>query len=460
MEIKKQTFFVENLGCAKNQVDAEVMIAALEARGWRCVDEPGEAGVVLVNTCGFVKDAKEESIKVSLEFLQGAAGVPVVMTGCLSQRYAKAIGDDLPELAGVFGNRDPAQIADFLEKRLPAGERVYTPQTSVEPVLEAGPVQAVESKLPAFYMPERTKILSIKGSAYVKVAEGCRNRCSFCAIPLIRGDLRSRTVDDVLHEIRRLAARGVREFNLIAQDLNAFGLDRGASETLALVKAISGLPGDFWVRPMYMYPDSFQLGILDICRDDPRILPYFDIPMQHASTAVLRRMGRTGSADSYLELVGAIRDRLPRATIRTSMLVGFPGETPAEFQELLDFQAKAAIDWLGVFAYSPEEGTLAAGMSGQVKPREAARRKRLVEEAQREICARRLDRHVGSVVEVLIEEAVAGEDLAIGRTHFQAPEVDGLTVVHLPAAEIKAGATVRVRLERRNDIDMEGVPHA
>lgn len=435
------------------------MIAALENGGWTWEDDPAQAGVILVNTCGFIKPAKEESIKVSLEFINGANGVPVVMTGCLSQRYAKAIGDDFSELAGVFGNREPRSIIEFLEERLPSGQRVFTPETTIEPVLEAGSVQKVEDKLPPFYMPERTRILSIKGSAYIKVAEGCKNRCTFCAIPLIRGNLRSRSIPDITSEISLLIQRGIKEFNLIAQDLNAFGLDRGTSEMVQLLKAISTLDGEFWVRPMYMYPDTFDLGILDICKADPRILPYFDIPMQHASVQVLQRMGRIGSPEEYSKLIETIRTRIPEATIRTSILVGFPGESPADFQTLLDFQTQACIDWLGVFSFSPEEGTLAATMSGRPKVRDTKMRKHSIETAQVPITAARLDQHIGRIFDVLIEEAVVGEDLAIGRTAFQAPEVDGLTVVHMPRNEVKPGSFVKVLIERRNDIDMEGVLH-
>jgi ribosomal protein S12 methylthiotransferase len=453
--IAKKSFYVENLGCAKNQVDAEIMISVLEKAGWAYEEDPAAAGVILVNTCGFIKPAKEESIKVSFDFLTDAPGVPVVMTGCLSQRYAAALSGDMAEIAGFFGNRDPKLIVEFLEKRLPAGERVFTPDTTIEPVLEEGPVQAVEDKLPPFYMPERSRLLSFRGSAYVKVAEGCRNRCTFCAIPLIRGNLRSRTVADVVVEIHRLMVQGYKEFNLIAQDLNAFGRDRGASEVVALLEAISAIKGDFWVRPMYLYPDSFDRGVLEVCQKDPRILPYFDIPFQHASQRILQKMGRAGTPAENLALIRDIRAALPDATIRTSLLVGFPGETDADLDELLAFQAAAAIDWLGAFTYSPEEGTLAASLPGRPGPRTMARRKEALESAQVPITARRMDRFVGRTVQVLIEEAVEGEDLALGRTFFQAPEVDGLTVVHLPRKRIVPGSFVNARLDRRNDVDME-----
>ncbi len=459
MTITKKSFYVENLGCAKNQVDAEIMIAVLEKAGWEFCSEPVDAGVILVNTCGFIQPAKEESIKVSLDFLNNTHGIPVVMTGCLAQRYAKPMSADMPEMAGFFGNRDPRQIVEFLEKRLPAGERVFTPDTSIEVVLEAGPIQAIEDKLPPFYMPERSKLLSFKGSAFIKVAEGCRNRCTFCAIPLIRGTLRSRTIPDVVAEIKGLYQRGYKEFNLIAQDLNAFGRDRGESEMVALLSAISDIKGDFWIRPMYLYPDSFDRGVLALCQKDPRILPYFDIPFQHASQRILQKMGRAGTPAENLQLISDIRAALPDATIRTSLLVGFPGETDADLTELLEFQAKAKIDWLGAFIYSPEEGTLAATLPGKPGPRTATRRKNALESAQQDITAQRMDRFVGRVLPVLIEEAVEGEDMALGRTMFQAPEVDGLTVVHIKRENIVPGQFVMVRIERRNDVDMEGVIH-
>ncbi|MFW5687992.1 MAG: 30S ribosomal protein S12 methylthiotransferase RimO [Spirochaetota bacterium] len=442
--------FLENLGCAKNQVDAEIMIAALEREGWSLTPEPDQADVILVNTCGFIEPAKQESINTTLEYLDAYPDARIVMTGCLSQRYPEELASELPELAGVFGNRAPARIGEFLAQVESGGERIMVPAAG----LESHP---------------RTHLLSFPGSAFVKVSEGCDNRCSFCAIPLIRGTMRSKPIDDVVGEIEALLDRGIREINLVAQDLASYGRDftarRGApvpdaAAPEALLKRISALPGEFWVRLLYVYPERFPHAFFPILRDDPRLLPYFDIPFQHASSEVLRRMGRPGNAERYLELVRTIRSELPDAVIRSTLLVGFLGETDAAFEELLRFQDAAQLDWLGVFPYSPEEGTPAMRGAPEldVTPRLAAKRARIVEERQREITHARMERLVGRELDVLVEELVPDEPLAIGRCYAHAPEVDGSVVINVPEGEVTPGSFVRCRIIRRNGLDVEAVP--
>ncbi|MBN1835637.1 MAG: MiaB/RimO family radical SAM methylthiotransferase, partial [Spirochaetales bacterium] len=303
-------------------------------------------------------------------------------------------------------------------------------------------------------IPIRRRFLSFPGSVYVKVAEGCSNRCSYCAIPLIRGELVSRPQEEILEEIRRLLEGGAFEIILIAQDLASFGLDRGRGELLALVERISRLPGRFWLRLLYLHPDRLPEGLLELVAADPRLLPYFDLPFQHASSGLLRRMGRRGSSAAYLELVQGIRRRLPEAVLRSTFLVGFPGESREDFQELEAFQQSAELDWVGVFTYSREEGTVAAALGPRVPEAEARRRKQTLERAQEAITARRLERQVGRVLEVLIEEAVQGEGLYLGRAYLQAPEVDGLVVVK--GAGLEAGSVVPVRITGCRGVDLEG----
>ena len=454
-------FFIENLGCAKNQVDAEVMIAALERDAWECVDDPGSADVILVNSCGFIEPAKQESIDVTLAMLGNYPDARVVMTGCLSQRYPDQLVVEIPELAGVFGNRAPHRIAAFLRTLDAGGTRVSVPDAALD-------------------SHERSRLLSLPGSAYVKVSEGCDNRCSFCAIPLIRGRARSKPLDAIVTEIRTLVDRGIREINLVAQDLASYGADRrGAGAAIvdagavsvdarvtgvSLLRAISQVPGNFWVRLLYVYPDRFPDGFLEIVRDDPRILPYFDIPFQHASTTVLRRMARPGTADGYLDLVARIRDALPDVFLRSTFLVGFFGEDDAAFEELLAFQQKVRLDWLGVFPYSPEDGTRA--MKGDppldVPPELALRRADLVAERQREITHERVERLVGRTLDVLVEELVPHEPLALGRCYAQAPDVDGAVVIHVPdpsdGPAVVPGEFIRCAIVRRNGLDVEAVP--
>lgn len=472
-----KTFYIENLGCAKNQVDADIMVHALQAQGWRHVESPESDSAILVNTCSFIREAKEESISSILALREQYPGATLIATGCLAQRYGAELAEDLREVDGVFGNRAPAQIARYLREELPAGNRLLIPE---ERGLDA----------------ERTNRFSYPRSAYVKIAEGCDTRCAFCAIPEIRGPLASRRIPDIAREVDGLLAEGAREIILVAQDLTTFGRDGGGpprsaespandasgaprEHLMALLEELAQRSGDFWLRLLYLYPERFPRELLELCRRDARIVPYFDIPFQHASREVLRGMSRPGDGRRFLSLVREIRDAVPQAVIRSTIMLGYPGETDEAFGELHDFIREAELDWAGFFVYSPEEDT-PAYRSRKIGPRVpksvARRRKSLLEETQGEITRRRLDRFIGQRLSVLIEENVAGEELAIGRCYAQAPEVDGLVVVrtesaaagsvggkdsatgHTPA--VQPGAVVDVLITRRNGIDLEGVPVA
>ena len=439
------SFFIENLGCSKNQVDAEVMLAALERAGWTHSAAAGDADLIIVNSCGFIDSAKQESIAVALDFQQSFPHTPVVMAGCLSQRYPDEIFSDMTELSGVFGNRDPERVVEIAAAAL-AGTRTLLVPTERR------------------RQPVRGTLLSFPGSAYVKISEGCDSRCTFCAIPSIRGGLQSRSIAEVVEEVRQLLQRGVFEITLVSQDFSAFGRDRGASEAVELMQAISALPGDFWIRPLYLYPEQFPRAVLDICAADRRILPYFDLPFQHASDSVLRAMGRPGDGESYLELVGEIRRKLPDAVLRATLMVGFPGEGEQEFAELLRFQQLAQLDWAGFFTFSPQEGTAAKRLSSRLKPvsRARAEQRRIeLENAQRKISEQRLQRFVGRDMSLLLEEAVAAEPLYLARAWCHAPDVDGLVVLRsgdLQKHRLQAGEVVRGRIVRVNGMDLEAVP--
>jgi ribosomal protein S12 methylthiotransferase len=430
------TFYIESLGCAKNQVDSEAMIAALEEAGLSLVETPEKADVIVVNTCGFIEAAKRESIDVCLGLKGRFPGKRLIVAGCLSQRYASELASEMPEIDAFSGNRDPREVA-----RLAVGR-------------DAGSACKETGTAPC--RPARNRFLSPPGSAYLKIAEGCDNRCTYCAIPIIRGPLASRDRGEVVREAGELLNRGIREIVLIAQDLGSYGLDRrGSAELADLISELDALPGRFWLRLLYIHPDRFPLGLLPAVRRSIHVLPYFDVPFQHASTRILRAMGRHGDRGTYLDLVRAIRESIPDAVIRTTFLTGFPGETEEDFRELLDFQESAEPDWCGAFAYSREEGTPAHGFAGRVTKAAAARRKAAAEEAQVPITARRLERFVGRTLDVILEEEVKGEGLWIGRAYLQAPEVDGLTVV---AGEgLAAGAVVPVRITGRNGADLEGL---
>ncbi|GAB4365901.1 MAG: 30S ribosomal protein S12 methylthiotransferase RimO [Spirochaetales bacterium] len=434
-------FYIENLGCAKNLVDGESLAGMLMQAGWEWVEDPEDAEYILVNSCGFIGPAKEESIDVTLQFRNRFPSKKIILAGCLSQRYGEELFRQLPEVDGVFGNRDLSKIVEIV-RRIEGGKK--------------------DLLLPQQYgsSPSRPVRPAYPGSTYIKVAEGCRNRCSYCAIPLIRGDLRSRPEGEILEEMDAFLQAGIREFNLIAQDLGSYGRDRGEEDGLIpLLRRVQALPGDFWVRLLYIHPEHFPMEVLELCREDRRILPYFDLPFQHASPQILQAMGRRKDARENLRLIEAIRSALPDAVIRSTMLVGFPGETEEDFEELLRFQAEARFDWLGVFTYSREEGTPAAVLdrkrSLHVKRSVALDRKRRIEEAQQEITFGKLDRFVGQKLDVLVEERVEGEGLSLGRGYLHAPEVDGLVVIHHRTAE--PGQIVPVQIIRRNGMDLEGV---
>jgi ribosomal protein S12 methylthiotransferase len=455
------SFHVESLGCAKNQVDSELMIAALERAGWARAADADDATVVVVNTCGFISSAKKESIETGLALRARYPGKKIYMVGCLPQRYAEELRGSMPEIDGFLGNADPPGVAEGIVGLVgrPPGRRAGTGPGSTagsRPGSTPGSTAAAKRRPRAW---ERTHLLSFPGSAYVKVAEGCSNRCTYCAIPLIRGDLKSRPRSEVLDEIRGLASRGIREVILIAQDLGSWGRDAGpgrqaraGSGLVDLLEGISGIRGDFRVRMLYIHPDRFPRELPAAVKADRRFLPYFDVPFQHASPRILSAMGRLPDPRRNLDLVRAVRAALPGAVVRSTFLVGFPGETEEDFELLRAFQQDAALDWLGVFTYSREEDTPAWSMGGRVPKAAASRRKTLVEQAQVPITERALDRRVGERLEVLIEEPFQDGEFSLGRSYLQAPEVDGLVVVR---GSFPAGSLVRARVTRRNGFDLE-----
>jgi len=446
-------YFLDPFGCAKNQVDAELMMARFNAAGWTGTGDPAGADLIIVNSCGFVEEAKRESINAVLAWKKQYPEKKVLLAGCLAQRYRAELEESLTE-ADAFTGCEPDRALDIAEGLF---EKVPPPATdggvsnALAGVLPVAKLQAEKPQDAVFQpsAPPRLCVMSSRdlagqrplmgfpGSAYVKISEGCNNNCSFCAIPLIRGPLRCRSIPDIVEECRQLLDRGIRELCLIGQDIAAY-----KPALSALLEAIAALPGVFWVRLLYLHPDHFPLDILPILEADSRFLPYFDIPIQHASPRLLSLMGRRGSGESYLSLLESIRTRLPDAVIRSTFLVGFPGETEEDFTQLLDFQRQACFDWLGVFTYSREEGTPAYSMKNRVAKQTAQRRKALVEETQIPITEDKMNRFVGRTLDVLIEEALSpGEaplgaspdevenTLWLGRLFCHAPEVDGSAVV-------------------------------
>jgi ribosomal protein S12 methylthiotransferase len=438
--------YIENLGCAKNQVDAEVMLKALTETGdWTYTKDPQQADLILINTCGFIEPAREESLDAVFSLRALCPDTKILMTGCLAQRYGQEMNEELTEVDGFFGNNDLAVITTAAENVMD-GERVIC-------MPDYPDISERE------YM-HRDKLLSFAGSAYVKISEGCDHRCRYCAIPLIRGPLRSRSQQDVIDEVRELIARGVYEINLIAQDLAAFGRDRGGSEFLELLDALSLLPGDFLIRLLYIHPDDFPKELPKLIRSREKIAPYFDIPFQHASVPVLRSMGRTGSAQSYLQLIEEIRAEVPDAVIRSTFLLGFLNEDQQARDELLQFVRDARLDWAGCFIYSLEEGTPAYADRSEQEHAAAIEQAEIfkpqLEAVQQQITEEQLARWVGRELPVLIEECVEGEELLIGRIASQAPEVDGLVVVLSDHG--RPGDRLLCRITRVIGVDLEAIP--
>ncbi len=394
------------------------MLLFLQQAGWERVEEVEDAELIIVNSCGFIESAKRESIEAVLSFKKAFPEKKIVLAGCLAQRYGKELVQELPEATTIVGNGNIAAIVEAATAAMADEHRA---------ILPAQEFISCSGNRP---------LLSLPGSAYIKITEGCNNRCSYCAIPLIRGPLRSRPIPAIVQECTELLQRGIKELCLVGQDLGSYGFDIATTEQQRtcllpqLLESLLQLPGEFWIRLLYIHPDRFPQQILELCARDSRIVPYFDLPFQHASTPILRKMYRKGTSEIYLDLIKKIRSRLPAAVIRSTFLVGFPGETEEDFEALLQFQQDALLEWLGVFTYSREEGTDAYSLGPRVSKKVAASRKERIETAQIPITEERLKRLISTQVQCLVEERIEGEPgLYLGRAYCHAPEVDGAAVL-------------------------------
>ncbi len=430
------TFFVDQHGCAKNQVDGEEISSRLINAGFLAASSPDEADAIIINTCGFIEDAKKESIAAIVEAKTRLPKKKVIAIGCLSQRYPEELFNGLPEADGVLGNGNLSIIPEAVTKIL-RGERIVL-------------ATAQNKKMPSPYYP-RIVFFDYPGTAHIKITEGCSNYCSYCAIPLIRGELRSRNIEDIVLEARNLIAQGMFELVLIGQDLGNYGKDlSGRCLLMDLMEALSNIEADFRIRFLYIHPDHFPSEILKIIAHDSRFSPYFDLPFQHASTPILQKMNRHGSATEYLNLIYRIRSELPMSMIRSTFLVGFPGETEEDFAALLNFQKTAEIDWVGVFRYSLEENTPAYDMKARIPKSIARKRKAILENEQIAITANRLQRFIGVSDTFIIEEAFDHDELCFGRGWMQAPDIDGVTIIN---ASLKPGTIAKANIVSVNGVD-------
>ncbi|MCP9806517.1 30S ribosomal protein S12 methylthiotransferase RimO [Cyanobium sp. T1B-Tous] len=436
----RKTVAFAHLGCEKNRVDTEHMLGLLAQAGYGVSADESEANVVVVNTCSFIQDAREESVRTLVELAE--QGKELIIAGCLAQHFQEELLDSLPEAKAIVGTGDYQHIVSVLE-RVEAGERVN--QVSAIPTFVA------DEHLPRY----RTTSEAV---AYLKVAEGCDYRCAFCIIPHLRGDQRSRTIESIVAEAQQLAGQGVQELVLISQITTNYGLDLYGKPQLAQLLRALGEVEIPWIRVHYAYPTGLTPEVLAAYREVPNVLPYLDLPLQHSHPEVLRAMNRPWQADVTAGLLQRIREQLPEAVLRTTFIVGFPGETEEHFQHLLDFVAEQRFDHVGVFTFSPEEGTPAAALPDPVPAAIAQERKDRLMALQQPIAAERNGAWVGRIVDVLIEQENPSTGEMLGRCARYAPEVDGEVRVMPGEGGLCAapGTMVPVRLTAADTYDLVG----
>jgi ribosomal protein S12 methylthiotransferase len=432
---QKKVHFV-SLGCAKNRVDTEVMAGIAVSEGARIVADPKDADIIVVNTCAFIDKAREESVDVILDSSRWTKeGKILVAAGCMAQRYGTALAEEIPELQYIIGTDKLDSLREVLrgsKSRMHLGDAGHFLQ---------------RSDTPRFVEPGSS-------SAYVKIADGCSRKCAFCAIPAIRGKAKSRSIEDIVTEAKQLARQGIKELNLVAQDTSAFGKDRDDEATLPLLlSSLNAIPDIRWIRLLYLYPDAVGVDLLDAMASLEKVVPYLDIPIQHASHAMLKAMRRGHEPSALEDLLRRIHQRLPHAFLRTAVLVGHPGETETDFLDLLAFMKKARFHHLGAFRYSPEEGTHSFQAASPVSARVSYNRFRKLMALQRRIGRERNAALLGKTIQVLVEGAAddAGYVL-VGRHAGQAPEVDGVT--YLTSSSASSGDIVTAKVTKVGDFDI------
>lgn len=440
-----RTVHIISLGCPKNLVDSEVMAAILDEGGYRLTDRPEEAGALIVNTCAFILPAREEAVAEILRLAAwkqaGGPGVRLIVTGCLPQRYGRELEAALPEVDLFLGTAEVPHIARHLDDLL---SRPGMPRR-----------RSITGR-PVFLMNAGHKrlISTPANSTYIKIAEGCSNRCSYCMIPDIRGRARSRPVDDIVKEAESLAARGIRELIVTAQDTTAYGLDLKGKPTLGrLLRDLAAIDGLSWIRVLYAYPGRLTDELLRSIAEEDKICRYLDIPIQHCDDAILEAMRRRGNGTQIRSAIAKVREFVPGIALRTSLIVGFPGETRRRFESLLSFVREIRFDHLGVFAYSREEGTEAAALKSRISEREKERRRTRVMDEQASISLEINNALIGTQQEVLVEGPGEVEGYAlVGRCRRQAPEIDGVT--HLKGGNPRTGTIVSCRIIAADDYDL------
>ena len=431
-----------SLGCDKNLVDSEVMLGLLAAKGYRMVDDEMQADIIIVNTCCFIHDAKEESIQTILEMAQyktdGRLKV-LVVTGCLAQRYQQEILDEIPEVDAVLGTTSYDKIVEAVEEAL------------------AGKGHVEVEDIDALPLVDTRRLVTTGGHfAYLKIAEGCDKHCTYCIIPKIRGDFRSVPMERLVKEAGELAEQGVKELILVAQETTLYGKDLYGEKSLhRLLRELCRISGIRWIRLLYCYPEEIDENLIQIMKEEKKICHYLDLPIQHANDDILKRMGRRTSKNQLEEIIGRLRREIPDIALRTTLITGFPGETKEQHEELMEFVDEMEFDRLGVFTYSPEEDTPAAGMPDQVPEEVKEERQAEIMELQQEIIFDQAEAMIGREVLVMIEGKVADENAYVGRTYKDAPNVDGLIFINTEA-ELMSGDFARVKVTGALEYDLIG----
>lgn len=431
-----------SLGCDKNLVDTEVMLGLLASRGYEMTDDEEQADIVVINTCCFIHDAKEESIQNILEMAElkkDGRIKALIVTGCLAQRYRQEILDEIPEVDEVLGTTAYDKILDAVDEAL------------------SGRHSVILSDLEALPLPDTKRLVTTGGHfAYLKIAEGCDKHCTYCIIPKIRGEFRSVPMERLIREARELADQGVKELILVAQETTLYGEDLYGEKSLhRLLRELCKISGLRWIRILYCYPEEIYDDLIQTIKEEPKICNYLDLPIQHASDGILKRMGRRTSKQELVDIIGKLRSEIPDICLRTTLITGFPGETQEQHEELMDFIDEMEFERLGVFTYSPEEDTPAAVMPDQIDEEVKLDRQAELMELQQEIAFDNAQEMIGREVLVMVEGKVADENAYVGRTYRDAPNVDGLIFINTDE-ELLSGDFARVKVTGAVDYDLIG----
>ena len=431
-----------SLGCDKNLVDTEVMLGLLASRGYEMTDDEQEADIIVINTCCFIHDAKEESIQNILEMAELKKEGKVkalIVTGCMAERYKDEILEEIPEVDEVLGTTAYDKILDAVDAALEGNQEV------------------ILSDIDALPLPETKRLVTTGGHfAYLKIAEGCDKHCTYCIIPKVRGNYRSVPMERLVNEARELAEQGVKELILVAQETTLYGKDLYGEKSLhKLVKELCNIRGIRWIRILYCYPEEITDELIQVMKEEPKVCHYLDLPIQHANDTILKRMGRRTTKQELVHIVEKLRSEIPDICLRTTLITGFPGETAEQHEELMQFVDEMEFDRLGVFTYSPEEDTPAAGMPEQIEEEVKEDRQAEIMELQQEIAFDKAEDMIGREVLVMIEGKVADENAYVGRTYRDAPNVDGLIFINTDE-ELLSGDFARVKVTGALAYDLIG----